>query len=513
MLLSELVDASERVAQTSRRLEKTSTLAACLRQLVPEEIEIGVAFLSGETRQRRIGIGPALLREVRSEGATTPSLELAAVDGALSQLAETVGSGSSALRSRLLKGLFARATHKEQDFLLRLLLGELRQGALEGLMVEAVAQAASLPVIEVRRATMLAGDLAGVARVALSAGSTGLGRFSIQLFRPVQPMLAQPVEEIAHALKALGTAALEWKLDGARVQVHKANGSVRVFSRGLNEVTHAVPEIAAAVAQLPAREIILDGEAIALKADATPQPFQVTMRRFGRKLDVARLRETLPLSVYFFDCLHLDGEPLIDQTAASRFEALAAALPEALVIPRLVTDDLAQAQAFFQAALRQGHEGIMAKSLDASYLAGNRGSSWLKLKQAQTLDLVVLAAEWGNGRRRGWLSNLHLGARDAATGEYVMLGKTFKGMTDAMLAWQTDTLLKLELHRDAYTVYVRPELVVEIAFNDLQASSQYPGGLALRFARIKRYRTDKKASDADSIDTVRAVFAQQIAQR
>ncbi len=328
------------------------------------------------------------------------------------------------------------------------------------------------------------------------------------MHRPLQPMLAQPADDIAAALALLGTAALEWKVDGARVQVHKAGDEIRVYTRNLNDVTASVPEIVEAMRDLPARELILDGEAIAVTPDGAPQPFQVTMRRFGRKLDVARMRAELPLAVYFFDCLYRDGVSLVDRPAHERFDALADAVPAPLVVPRLITADVGAAEAFYADALARGHEGVMAKALDATYEAGSRGASWLKVKRAHTLDLVVLAAEWGNGRRKGWLSNLHLGARDPAGG-WVMLGKTFKGMTDALLAWQTRELLARETRRDAYTVHVRPELVVEIAFNDLQESPEYPGGLALRFARVKGYRADKRAEDADTIETVRALHAAQ----
>ncbi|HYL18400.1 MAG TPA: ATP-dependent DNA ligase, partial [Burkholderiales bacterium] len=382
-----------------------------------------------------------------------------------------------------------------------------RQGALEGVMAEGIAQAAKVPVREVRRASMLAGGLASVARVALTEGSPGLQRFALNVFHPVLPMLAQPAQDVEDALQQLGTAALEWKIDGARIQLHKSGDEVRVYSRGLNDVTAAVPEIVERARALPVATLILDGEAIALQSNGRPQPFQVTMRRFGRRLNVDRMRQELPLSAFFFDCLRREERDLIDRPGAERFSILSAACPPELVIPRLVTADVLSAQAFLDEALARGHEGIMAKSLDASYEAGGRGSSWLKVKQAHTLDLVILAAEWGNGRRRGWLSNLHLGARDA-NGGFVMLGKTFKGLTDEMLAWQTKALLALEAKRDDYTVYVRPELVVEIAVNEIQQSPQYPGGLALRFARVKRYRTDKRPEDADTIETVRKLFAE-----
>jgi DNA ligase-1 len=507
--LAELVAASQRVGATAARLKKIAEFAALLRRLQPEEIEIAVAYLSGETRQGRIGLGYATLAEARSGGARSASLELRAVDDVLDTLATTTGKGSAAERARLLGELFARATRAEQDFLVRLLVGELRQGALEGVMLDAIAQAADLPPADVRRAAMYAGGLPAVARAALVDGARGLAQFTIQLLQPVQPMLAQPAEDVAAAMTALGTAAVDWKLDGARVQVHKAGDEVRVFTRNLNDVTAAVPEIVEAVRPLPARDLILDGEAIALAHSGAPQPFQVTMRRFGRKLDVDALRGELPLSVFFFDLLRRDAEDLADRPARDRLPALTDAVPKPLVIPRLVTADPAAAEAFYKDAIRRGHEGVVAKSLDAPYEAGRRGASWLKVKRTQTLDLVVLAAEWGSGRRKGWLSNLHLSARDPLTGRFVMLGKTFKGLTDELLEWQTRAFLEREVGRDEHTVYVRPELVVEIAFDGLQASPQYPGGLALRFARVKRYRPDKRPDQADTIDTVRALYAAQ----
>jgi DNA ligase-1 len=431
------------------------------------------------------------------------------VDQVLEHIARIGGAGSQAERKRLLTELLCRASSDEQDFLVRLLFGELRQGAQAGLMVEAVGVAAGVPLREVQRAAMVAGGLGPVARAALTRGSVGLQAFALELFRPVLPMLAQPAQDVEAALAQLGTAALEWKLDGARVQVHKSGGEVRVYTRGLNDVTLAVPEIVEAARALPAPALILDGEAIALRSDARPHPFQVTMRRFGRKLDVENMRRELPLSVFFFDCLRHAERDLTDLPASERFAVLSEALPHELLLPRLVTSDPIGARAFFDAALARGHEGIMAKSLDAPYEAGGRGSSWLKIKQAHTLDLVVLAAEWGSGRRKGWLSNLHLGARDPRSGAFVMLGKTFKGLTDELLEWQTKALLALETTRDSYTVYVRPELVVEIALNEIQESPQYPGGLALRFARVKRYRSDKRAQEADTIDAVRQLYGRQ----
>jgi DNA ligase-1 len=400
----------------------------------------------------------------------------------------------------------------------RLIFGELRQGALAGLAAEAIAAAAAVPAGEVRRALMLAGELPAVARAALVEGPAGLARFRLQLFRPLQPMLAQPAADVSDALArlagpaessgALGAqpdAAFELKLDGARIQVHKAGGEVRVYSRLGNDVTAALPELVAAMSALPARQLLLDGEVIALRPGGAPHPFQVTMRRFGRKLDVERLRAELPLTPFFFDLLHLDGDDFVDRPAAERFAALAQTAP-GLTVPRLVTGDADAAGAFFADALRRGHEGVLAKALDAPYEAGRRGASWLKIKPAHTLDLVVLAAEWGHGRRQGWLSNLHLGARDPASGGFVMLGKTFKGLSDEMLAWQTHRFQQLALGTDGWTVHLRPEVVAEIAFSDVQESPHYPAGMALRFARVKRYRDDKTAAEADTVDAVRALF-------
>ena len=507
-LLAAVVDVSARVAQTGSRLAKRDAIAGCLRGADADEVAIVVAFLSGETRQGRIGVGYATLAALRQAPAAAPSLTVGDVDAALARVASASGKGSAAQRSAQLHALFDRATAAEQEFLVRLLVGALRQGALEGVMIDAIAAAADVPVAAVRRAAMVSGSLAEVSGVALVEGAAGLARFTIVLQRPVQPMLAQPADDIADAVTRLGTVAIEWKVDGARVQVHKAGRDIRVYTRALNDVTASVPEILEALAGLPSEELILDGEAVALGAGGVPQAFQVTMRRFGRKLDVARLRAELPLAAYFFDCLWRDGMPLADRPAHERFDALAAALPSSLVVPRLVTADVSAAEDFYAEALARGHEGVMVKALDAPYEAGSRGASWLKVKRAHTLDLVVLAAEWGHGRRQGWLSNLHLAARDPEGG-WVMLGKTFKGMTDELLAWQTRELLARETARDSYTVHVRPELVVEIAFNDLQASPHYPGGLALRFARVKGYRSDKRAEDADTIETVRALYAAQ----
>ena len=510
MKLAAVVETSRRVAAAGGRLEKVELLAGLFARTPPDEIEIATAYLCGSVRQARLGLGWASLRNGMADSAAEVStLDLAQVDAEFERIATAAGKGSAQEKQRLLRELLAQATRDEQEFLGGLVMGELRQGALEGLVADAVARAAGVTANLVRRAQMIAGDLPQVARVAMTEGPAGLSRLSIQLFRPVLPMLADTAEDELAALSQLGEAALEYKVDGARIQAHKSGDVVKIFSRRLNDVTESVPELVEAIRLLPTRELILDGEAAALRSDGAPHPFQTTMRRFGRKLEIDRLLRELPLTPFWFDLLYLDGVPLLDEPLDRRFAALAGAVPSTVVIPRLVTASPDEARAFLERALAQGHEGIMAKARDASYEAGRRGSRWLKIKPVQTLDLVVLAAEWGHGRRQGWLSNLHLGARDAIRGGFAMVGKTFKGMTDDMLAWQTTKLLELEVARDGHTVHVRPELVVEVAFNDLQASPLYPGGLALRFARIKRYRPDKTAAQADTLETLEAIYRRQ----
>jgi DNA ligase-1 len=504
--LVDLVRTSQRVAAARGRLEKIEHLAACLGGVDPDSVEIAVAYLAGELPQGSIGVGPALVREAMvGSAAAEPSLTLREVDEALTRVMHAAGPGSGAERKRVLGALFARATRDEQELLARLLVGELRQGALAGIMVEAIARAAGVEPARVRRALQVETDLGRVARAVLAEGAAGLDRFGMALFQPVAPMLASPAGSVAEALGELGRASLEWKLDGGRVQVHKRGGEVRIFTRRLNEVTGALPEVVEAVRGLAPRELILDGEALALRPDGRPHPFQVTMQRFGRKLDVEALRASLPLRPFFFDCLRVDDESLLEHPGSERFDALVGSLPGELVVPRRVTADPAEAEAFLADALGRGHEGVMLKSLDAAYAAGARGRDWLKVKPAHTLDLVVLAAEWGHGRRRGWLSNLHLGARDPAGGPFVMVGKTFKGLTDALLEWQTRELLAREIGRNDRVVFVRPELVVEVAVGGVQVSPHYPGGVALRFARVKGYRADKAPGDADPIDAVRAL--------
>jgi DNA ligase-1 len=508
MTFREFVTVSHAVAATGSRLGKIEHLANFLKRLSAEEIEIAAAFLSGSPRQNRLGVGGSMLAALRdTPAADTAALTLADVDAAFERAAAASGAGSTAARADVLRDLLRRADAEEQELIVRLIIGELRQGALEGVLLEAVARASRLPAAQVRRAAMLAGALAPVARAALTEGEPALARFIIQPFQPVLPMLAQSAETLDAALEELGEVSLEYKLDGARIQVHKAGDEVKVYSRTLRDVTAAAPEVVEIVRALPARQLILDGEVIALRGDETPWPFQVTMRRFGRKLDVETARQELPLTPMFFDVLFLDGESLLDEPLARRIAELRERVPGASSVPRIVTASAAEAAAFLDRSLATGHEGVMAKAVAGTYAAGRRGQAWIKVKSARTLDLAVLAAEWGHGRRRGTLSNLHLGARDPSGG-FVMLGKTFKGMTDAMLAWQTKRLLELEVSRDAYTVYVRPELVVEVAFNDIQESPNYAGGLALRFARVKRYRTDKTAADADTIGTVRQIHEQ-----
>ncbi|MDQ3811085.1 MAG: ATP-dependent DNA ligase [Chloroflexota bacterium] len=506
MLLSEIVATSSAVAATAARGQKVSLLAAGLRRLQPDEAAVGVAFLSGQLRQRQIGVGYASLRDL-PPAAPEPSLTLLEVDAVLAAIGRQSGRDSQIERRRRLSELMRRATSREQDFLVRLVIGELRQGALEGVMIEALARALEQPLSEVRRAVMLRGDLGAVAEAGLRDGAAGLRAFRLEVGRPVLPMLAQSADTLAEALQRTSPAAIEWKLDGARTQIHVAGSEVRVFTRSLDEITSRVPEVVEMARELPVQSAVLDGEVIALRADGRPHPFQVSASRFGSRLDVDRLRAALPLTTFIFDVLHLDGQDLLDQPAADRQVALESVVPPPARVPRIVTAELPGADEFLRQTLAHGHEGVVVKALDSPYEAGRRGTGWIKVKPRHTLDLLVLGAEWGHGRRRGFLSNLHLGALDPASGEFIMLGKTFKGLTDAMLAWQTQRLLELERARDSWTVYVRPALVAEIAFDGVQRSSRYPGGVALRFARVVRYREDKRPEDIDTIETVRAFSA------
>ena len=510
-LLANLVGTSQRVSANSARSTKIRELGAFLRTLAADEIDIAVHYLSGEIPQGKIGIGYSSLRAAASSpAAPVGTLAIIELDHFLTTLAAIRGSGSTTRRSQALQDLFARATADEQKFLLHLLVGELRQGALAGVMVDAIAAASEVPVAQVRRAVMYSKSLGTVASAALLEGARALERFQLEMFAPILPMLAQTAVDVGEALTGLGgEVEFEWKMDGARIQVHKVGDDVRIYTRSLNDVTVAIPELVEAARAFPEHTLVLDGEAIAFDSKGRPHPFQITMRRFGRKLNVEALRGDLPIQGFFFDCLRIGEHSIADRPAHERLAALAKAVPAQFLIPRLVTSSEPAAREFYEASLAAGHEGVMAKALDAPYEAGNRGASWLKIKKAHTLDLVVLAAEWGHGRRTGKLSNLNLGALDPASGEYVMLGKTFKGLTDAMLEWQTRELLARETSHDSWTVYVRPELVVEIAFSDLQSSTRYPGGLALRLARVKRYREDKRLEDADNMDSVRKIFAAQ----
>ncbi|HET7326076.1 MAG TPA: ATP-dependent DNA ligase [Nocardioidaceae bacterium] len=510
MLLTELVETSAAVGATRSRSAKTELLADALCRADHDEVETVVAYLSGELRQRRTGIGWRTLQSLPPP-AESPTLGVSQVHQRLEQISLLNGPSSQVARADQVEQLFALATPVEQDYLARLISGEVRQGALDGVVVTAVAAAAAVPVAAVRRAVMLRGASGPVAAAALADGEAGLAEFALVVGQPLRPMLAATAPDVDAGLAKVTAAgatlevAVEWKLDGIRVQVHRRGDDVWVFTRSLDDITARVPEIVAAARSLPVDSVVLDGEALALGPHGAALPFQQTGSRTASSADVETLRAQVPLSTFFFDLLHLDGADLLDLPAAERVTRLREIAPDELVVPRLVTDDAGRVRAFFADAVSRGHEGVVLKGLDAPYDAGRRGASWVKVKPRHTLDLVVLAAEWGHGRRQGWLSNLHLGARDADTGEFVMLGKTFKGLTDAMLTWQTERLLELETSRSGHEVRVRPDLVVEVAFDGVQASPRYPAGMALRFARVLRHREDKAAAEADTIDTVRAI--------
>jgi DNA ligase-1 len=506
-----LVDRVSRVRATPRKGEKVALLAEALREARGREVELVATWLTGELPQGRIGVGWRTLQAAMPSGPPAgEALTLARLDEALAAIAADSGPGSGERRGRALRALLERTDDAGRRLLVELLAGELRQGALDGLVTEAIAAAASLPPADVRRAAMFADGLGPLARAALEEGAAGLRRFSLRLLSPVSPMLASPAGDAEEALERLGEAAFEYKVDGARLQVHRAGDEVRVFTRHLQDVTARVPEVVEGARALPVREAVVEGEAIALRPDGRPRPFQETMRRLGRRLDVEAVRRELPLSSFLFDCLYVEGEgPLVGRPYAERVAHLQRLVGPGQLLPRLVTREPGEAARFFDRAVADGHEGLMAKSLEAPYAAGQRGFHWLKLKPAHTLDLVILAVEKGSGRRSRWLSNLHLGARDPSSGQLVMLGKTFKGLTDEMLAWQTDKLQSLAVSTDGWTVHVRPELVAEIAFSDVQESPRYPAGLALRFARVKRYRPEKPAAEADTIEAVRAIFEKQ----
>jgi ATP-dependent DNA ligase I len=531
MLLDSVVRTSAAVGATPGRLAKIDQIAGLLRDVPADEIAVAVSFLSGDLTQRQIGVGYAALadllgsygqREQTAPGLApppeSPQLTLAGTDRALGQIGALAGQGSQGQRRQLLAGLLNRATEAERQFLVRLLGGDLRQGALDGVMADAIARAAGVPAAEVRRAHQLSGSLPAAAAAALgaadsAAATAALHAVGLQVGRPIRPMLAAPAPSVAAALERISPAAVEWKVDGIRVQLHRNGSQVRVFTRTLDDITLRVPELVQAALSLNVSAAVLDGEAVALRPDGRPLPFQVTSARAASQSSPAE-PGLVPLALFLFDLLHVDGTDLLEHPAADRYARLAAAAPAELVIPRLVTGDVAAAEGFFAAAIESGHEGVVIKSLDAPYGAGRRGSEWIKVKPRHTLDLLVLAAEWGHGRRQGWLSNLHLGARDPVTGGTVMLGKTFKGLTDALLTWQTQRLLELadrpgdpapQVRRGV--VRVRPELVVEIAFDGVQASTRYPGGVTLRFARVLRYRPDKNPAEADTIDAVRALWS------
>ncbi|KZB87613.1 ATP-dependent DNA ligase [Amycolatopsis regifaucium] len=501
MLLTAVVTASAELAATRSRKAKIATLAALLRAAGELELPAVVAFLTGQPTQGRIGTGWRTLAELNATPATEPSLTVAEVDTALGTVGAASGSGSVKLRAETLRALFTKMTKAEQEFLFRLLTGELRQGALEGIMVDAIAAAAELPVEDVRRAFMLSGQLPVTALAAMTGGQERLAEFRLALGRPIRPMLASPAESLDEAITEHAEALVEYKMDGARIQVHRDGDEVHVYTRTLREITGSVAELVELVRSLPCSSVVLDGETLALTDDGRPRPFQETMSRFGSTRE--EQVKALLLRPYFFDCLHLDGVDLLDAPLSERNAALRKVAGEH-VIPGEVAP--ASAEEVLEAAMAAGHEGVMVKDLASPYAAGRRGRAWLKVKPVHTIDLVVLAAEWGHGRRTGTLSNLHLGARDPDGGPPIMVGKTFKGMTDELLAWQTKTFQEIETHRTEWTVHVRPEIVVEIELDGAQVSTRYPGGLALRFARVVRYRPDKEAADADTIDTVRGLL-------
>lgn len=496
--LAEIVAASEAVAATSARSRKVALLAELLRTLEPEEVGAATGLLSGIPRQGRAGVGYSTIYGIDVPPAGGASLTVADLDAAIAEIQGSTGGGSAGRRRALLERLFTRATAAEGDFIRRLFTGELRQGALAGLMVDAVAKAADVPVELTRRAFMLSGELTRTAEIALNEGVEGLRRIGLEVFRPVLPMLASTAESIDEAVGSFERASVEWKLDGIRIQIHRRAGEVRIYTRNLNEITHSLPGIVEAVLQLPLQQAVFDGEALWVSDDG-PAAFQDTVSRIDSEA------QPEDIATFLFDLLHVDGEDLLEAPLQVRVERLAALAPE-LKIPGTLTADAEEAQRVLDAALGAGHEGVVVKDAASPYAAGRRGKAWRKVKPVRTYDLVVLGAEWGHGRRRGRLSNLHLGARDPGTGAFVMVGKTFKGMTDELLQWQTEQLLAREVERRGIAVLVRPELVVEIALDGVQASTRYPGGVALRFARVKRYRSDKEPGDSDTIDDLRALL-------
>ena len=505
MLLHDLVRASRELTATPSRTAKSEIVAGVLRAAGPDEVEVVASYLAGAPRQRRTGLGWRGL-EVLPPPAGSPTLTPSDVDGLLERISTTAGSGSRVTRGLLVEELFGRATAEEQQFLRALVFENLRQGAQDSVLLEGIAKAYGVPVTAVRRASMFTPSSGEVARAALTGGQDALDAFGLVPGRPLRPMLAASAPDIPAALDKMGGSCLvDRKLDGIRVQVHRVGDEVRVYTRSLDDVTDRLPEVVEAVRSLPVEVVVLDGEVIALREDGRPRPFQETASRTGSSTGVAQQRQRVPLTTYVFDVLHVDGRDLLDEPASERLAVMAATLPESLQVPRTVTASVDDAQAFFDETIGLGHEGVVVKSLSAPYEAGRRGSGWVKVKPRHTLDLVVLAVEWGSGRRRGMLSNIHLGAADPAGG-FVMLGKTFKGMTDEMLAWQTERFLALETHREGEVVHVRPEQVVEVAIDGVQRSSRYPGGVALRFARVLRYRDDKPVSEIDDVETVRRLL-------
>ncbi|MFV8185319.1 ATP-dependent DNA ligase [Streptomyces sp. AF1B] len=505
MLLARLAQASQEVAATSARSRKIALLAELFRDAEADDVPIVIPYLAGRLPQGRIGVGWKVLSSPVPPAAE-PTLTVREVDALLTGLSKVSGAGSQAERARLVGELLGAATEEEQRFLFGLLTGEVRQGALDAVAVEGLAQATEAPPADVRRAVMLAGSLQSVAQTLLAEGPAALDRFRLTVGRPVLPMLAHSASSVAEAVGKLGTCAVEEKLDGIRVQVHRAGDTVRIYTRTLDDITDRLPELTTAALELKGRRFILDGEVISFDADGRPRSFQETAGRVGSRVDVATAAEAVPVSPVFFDALSVDDHDLLDLPFAERHAELARLVPEPMRVRRTLVsgpDDLAEAERFLADTLERGHEGVVVKGLDAAYSAGRRGASWLKVKPVHTLDLVVLAAEWGHGRRTGKLSNLHLGARNP-DGSFTMLGKTFKGMTDAMLTWQTERLQELAVESSGYVVTVRPELVVEIAYDGLQRSTRYPAGVTLRFARVVRYREDKRPEEADTVETLLA---------
>ena len=498
-----VVEASREVANTRSRRSKITTIANLLKALPDDDLGATIGFLTGEPRQGKIGVGWASV-QIDVAPASTPSLTVRDIDDELSLLQSTTGQLSVAARRATLTALFARATEPETDFLRQLLTGGLRQGALDGVMAEAIALANAVPPDAVRRAAMLTGSLGQVAAIARQGGEQALAAVQLTLFRPVLPMLSGSSPTAKEAIQLCGLSSVEFKLDGARIQVHRVGSAVRIYTRNLNDITARLPEVVNVALGVDAHDVILDGEVLGFFDDDRPHAFQDTISRFSSESTTESHAPRSSLVPFFFDCLHVDGTDYLDRPLHERIAALERIAP-ARCVPRVVTDDPAVAQSFLDDAINAGHEGVMVKAIESVYEAGRRGQSWRKVKPVHTFDLVVLAAEWGHGRRRGWLSNLHLGAR-GADGTFVMVGKTFKGLTDELLRTQTEALLEREDHRDGIVVYVRPELVVEIALDGVQTSRRYPGGIALRFARVRRYRPDKSPLEADTIDDLRALL-------